>query len=199
MENYKVMILKICKALVLLLAFYATASAHGDEDHGEEKKAATNIGKDYFTATSISGLYELVMYYPPVKSGKLAKFKLFLSDFSTNIPVHKANIQLSVAEDANIKLKVIPIDSGVYEVSGTFPKDAHYALTANINSYHGADLLLVENIAIGQELDTPEETKTTENPTNPWISRGLYLLGGLGLGVLISLLLRRRTRSNNKI
>ena len=136
----------IRKFLILLLAPF-TLFAHGGEDHGDPKKATAKPAA-YFSSEAISDVYELLFKYQPLSPGKEAVLKLYASDFNTNEPVDSANVQISVADNPNIKLTVKQVDKGVYEVRGIFPAKKAYNLILNINSVLGPDLILIKDIVL---------------------------------------------------
>ena len=172
--------------LFYLLAFFPMLIfAHDGEDHGAEAKKTAPMSDSYFSSVSNSEKYELLLKYEPIKGGKDAMLRLFVTDFKTNKPLDDAKLEITLAEDGTKKFVVKHLESGIYEVKGTFPANKAYSLNVNINSSIGPDLMVIENIEVGKELPVADEINeagffTTNNL--------LLLLGGLILGALIAVI-----------
>lgn len=184
----------MCSYLLKLffILFTLHASAHGGEDHGASKPQS-QPGKNYFTVSSMSDKFELVLRYEPGKGGEKANMKLFVSDFETNKPVDGAKIQVSTI-DGDLSFTVTRLDSGIYNVAGTFPADKDYDLVANISAGDRADLLTLEHISVGEELPKAEEHATKS--TGIEMSTVLYIALAFIGGILIAWLLLRRRNSS---
>ncbi|MBI1781291.1 MAG: efflux RND transporter periplasmic adaptor subunit [Sphingobacteriales bacterium] len=184
----------IKKILILLLFIPSLVFAHGGEDDEGSKKTTVKPAA-YFSSEAISDVYELLVKYQPLLPGKEATFKLFVSDFNTNVPVDSATLQIAVADNPNIKLAVTQIDEGVYEVKGIFPEKKSYNLTVNINSSLGPDLILINNITIGKELEKPA---TAVHADMHWYQSTLFFgISGLLSGLLLMFFVMKRT--NRKV
>ena len=181
--------------LILLLLIPSLVLAHGGEDHGDAKQANTKPAT-YFSSEAVSDVYELLVKYHPLQPGKESTFKLFVSDFNSNAPVDSsATLQITVADNPNIKLAVSRIDNGVYEVKGIFPEKKSYNLTLNINSSLGPDLILINNISIGKEL---EKADTAIKINTQWYQTNLfYGIVGILTGFLIMFFVMKKT--NRKV
>jgi hypothetical protein len=176
------------------LAFGATpAAAHGGEDHGETA-TATAPGAQYFSATSQSTQFELLLRYEPLKAGEPAHLRLFVSDYATNAPISGARLTFTVPENDKLQFAATPQGPGEYLVEGQFPANETYSLTVNIVADKRADLMLLKGIAVGKELPAATVTPAAE-PFLTW-KMALLLLGGFLAGVVLTaLLLRRRIPS----
>lgn len=184
----------IKRLFYLLLFAPLLVKAHGGEDHGDAK-TATAKAATYFSSEATSDLYELLVKYQPLNPGKEALVKLYVSNFSSNVPIDTASIQITVSGNPNIKLTVMRLDKGIYEVKGIFPEKKSYNLTVNINSVLGPDLLLITNINVGKELpvDAPTDLHTIRWYSNSWF----YGIAGLIAGLGIMFLAMKRT--NRKV
>lgn len=182
----------IRKFLILLL-LPLTLFAHDGEEHGDVKKA-TSKSAAYFSNEVFSDVYELLFKYKPILPGKEAVLKLYASDFSSNAPIDSAAVQITVADNPNIKLSVKRVDKGVYEVRGIFPEKKSYNLTVSINSALGPDLILIKGIEIGKELEVDHE----EENTNHWYQSTLfYIITSLLAGMLLMFFIMKKT--NRKV
>lgn len=180
--------------IVVLLFLSVNLFAGGDpsdgHSHGNEAPAAAGRNtKPYFTVSSVSDKFELVLRYDPIKGGEKVNMRLFVSDFETNKPVD-GKIEVSTIE-GDLKFTVTRLDSGIYNVAGTFPANKDYDLVANISAGNKADLMTLEHIAVGQELPKAEEPheEGTGVAMKTILYIGLSFLGGI---LLTWLLLRRR-------
>ena len=179
------------RLLIILLWLPALAFAHGGEDHGDTKKT-TNLALSYFSSESASDKYELLVKYNPIIPGKEATLKLFASEFNTNKPIDSANIQVTVTGNPAIKVTVSKTDKGVYELKIIFPEKKVYNLIVNINSNAGADLLQLNNIEAGKELEMVESTE--QNHTHWYNSNWFFGVMGLVIG-FIAMFFINKTRS----
>lgn len=186
----------IKKILIILLLLPSFVFAHEGEDHGDAKKTSAKPAT-YFSSEAVSDLYELLVKYQPLQPDKPSTFKLFVSDFNSNAPVDSsATLQITVADNPNIKLEVTRVEDGVYEVKGIFPEKKSYNFTVNINSPLGPDLMLINNISVGKELEA-NETTAVHADTHWYQSNWFYGLTGILVGLLLMFFLMKRT--NRKV
>jgi len=170
--------------------------AHGGEDHGDSKPKASVTPKNYFTATALSDVYELLIKYEPIKPNEDTHFKLFVSDFESNKPVDSAKITITSPEDDKIKFEVKQIDNGIYEIHGNFSDKKIYSLTVNINSSLGPDLISITDIEVGKELPVSELTPSAKESffDKGWV---LVTIGFLGALLLMFILTKLKSKQVN--
>lgn len=175
----------------ILLVFPVLAFAHGGEDHADPKKAtASPVG--YFSSEAFSDKYELLIKYGHIEPGTEATLKLFLSDYNTNIPVDSATLQISVAGNPGIKVLVTRSEKGIYSLNVIFPDKKSYNLVVNINSIAGADLLQLNNIETGKELEADDGVAQAHSH---WYS-SKWFFGGAGILIgLVIMFFFNKTRS----
>lgn len=159
------------------------AFAHDGEDHGDAKKTSISPAS-YFSSEAASEIYEVLLKYSPIVPGKETSLRLYLSEYNSNKPIDSAKLEVSVAGNPNIKITVVRIDKGVFELKATFPEKKAYNLVVNINSYAGIDLIQLNNIEAGKLLAA---TAATENSSHPhWYSSNWFFgLIGLLIGLLV--------------
>lgn len=185
--------------LTLLLSCFGVSnlSAHEGEDHGAKKPAANSTTLTHFTTFAVSDKFEAVLYYGHIEAGEETTLTLFLSDFATNAPINKAQIDISISGEKGDKFTVTQKDSGTYLLKGVFPANKIYNLNANIAAGNIADLLLIRNVEVGKELPQANENnapETTEEHSE--ISPLLYALGGMFLGgIIIWILMSKRNKT----
>ncbi|WP_407527382.1 efflux RND transporter periplasmic adaptor subunit [Lacibacter sp. MH-610] len=174
----KRLIIQFLFGLLPVLAF-----AHGGEDHGDAKKTSVSPAS-YFSAEAASEIYEVLLKYSPIMPGKETSLRLYLSEFNTNKPIDSAKLEVTVAGNPNIKITVVRIDKGVFELKATFPEKKAYNLVLNINSYAGIDLIQLNNIEAGKVLASKMTTES--NSDSHWYSSNWFFgLMGLLIGLLV--------------
>jgi RND family efflux transporter MFP subunit len=126
----------------------------------------------------------VLLKYSPIVPGKEASLRLYLSEYNTNSPIDSAKLEVTVADNPNIKITVVRIDKGVFELKATFPAKKAYNLVININSYAGIDLIQLNNVEAGKELAATVTTESTPHPH--WYSSNWFFgLMGLLIGLLV--------------
>jgi len=182
------------RLLIILLWLPVLAFAHGDDGHGDAKKAGATA-TSYFSSEAFSDKYELLVKYSPLTPGKEGVLKLFISGYNTNKPLDTAGLAITVAGNPNIKVTITRLDKGVYELKAIFPEKKAYSLVADINSAAGADLIQVNNIEAGKKLAVAE---TTKEPQAHWYSSNWFFgLMGLLIGVIAMFFISKKR--NRKI
>lgn len=174
------------KYIILLLLLPVGAMAH--EGHGT---AATPVASTvYFSSEANSDKYETLIKYKTIPVGKEGSFQLYITDFVTNRPVEITNLKTSVSGNADLKLTLIKIDTGVFEVKGIFPEKKKYNISVSLNSSLGVDLLLVKDIETGKELPKPA---VEEGHSHWYSSNWFYSILGLLAGMVAMYFLMRKT------
>lgn len=165
------------------------AWAHGGEDHGDAKKTVASP-TSYFSSEAVSEIYELLLKYNPIVPGKESTLRLYLSEYNSNKPIDSAKLEITVAGNPNIKITVVRLDKGVFELKAIFPEKKAYNLVININSYAGIDLIQLNNIEAGKELAAPA---TETIPHSHWYSSNWFFgLIGLLIGLLVMFFVNKR-------
>lgn len=173
--------------IALFFLFHLPVSwAHGGEDHGKEKQTENSSAK-YFSSEALSDKYEVLVKYRELKAQEEAILQLFLSDAATNRAIDAASISIKLVGHPKLNFTLARMDSGVYQVKGTFPDNTVYDLQVNINAANGADFLQVPKIEVGKKLQVTEAEAHTHWYSNPW----LWAFLGLFVGLLIMYLFMR--------
>ena len=155
--------------------------AHEGEDHGAGKKAIAGAVA-YFSSEASSDKYELLIKYKTSPVAKEGSFRLFITNVITNAPVNANELKATVSGNADLKLSVIKVDTGVYEIKGTFPDKKVYNISVSLNSPLGADLLLVKNIEAGKEVPQPEVEEAHQHwYSSNWFIGLISLLAGMAV------------------
>ena len=166
------------KRLLLLFVIPMYAFAHDGDNHGEKKPTAE--GKTYFSSEAVSDKYELFLKYDPITPDTESVLRLFISEYQTNIPVDSAIVSILSKEDKSLKFIIKQVDKGYYEIKVTFPEEKKYSLSVTIASKLGPDLLLLQNIEPGKELEHDEAEHIDFFSSAPFLF-GTGLISGLAI------------------
>ena len=174
------------KWLLILLLLPLRLMAH--EGHNDAKKpAATPAATTYFSAEALTDKYEVLIKHGELKANEESRIDLFLSDAATNLPVDSASITITAPDASEVKFEVRQVSVGQYALTGTFPKDGDFGLTVAINAKQGPDLLLLNSVVVGKELQQAEEhdAEATSGLSTP-LAIGIGLLAGVFLMLVIA-------------
>lgn len=86
----------ICVAAVGSSAELFRVSAHGGEDHGDQKPKTETTAKGVVLRTTRLGDFELTVKHPPLEPGTLTHGSLFVTRYSTNEPVDAGSVQVAL-------------------------------------------------------------------------------------------------------
>jgi hypothetical protein len=89
----------------LMLASPALVFAHGDEDHGDKKKAVT-AGPGMIARTARAGDYEVMVKHPVLEPLHEHQVRVFITRYATNEPVKDAVVSLMIAAKGKEPIKV---------------------------------------------------------------------------------------------
>ncbi len=194
MKNFNQLKLFVFCLLLLANCQLVFASGGDDHTHGDESPAIAVLQQKYFSTEAISDKYEMLLRYEPIHISEPAQLTLFISEFATNKPVGKAEMKISAQEDNKITFTVKQTSNGTYSITAVFPEKKKYSLAISINSELGADLILLQNIEVGKELQHAEIAQEQFEIGNwkMWLLLSVTLFVGLGFGILI------QKRNNSK-
>ncbi len=88
-------------ALLCMFAIGSSAgvtwvSAHGGEDHGDEKPKTETTAKGAVLRTTRLGDFEVTVKHPPLEPGTITHGSLFVTRYATNEPVDGGNVQVAL-------------------------------------------------------------------------------------------------------
>ncbi|MEP7270888.1 MAG: FixH family protein [Acidobacteriota bacterium] len=117
--------------IVLGLALPPVSFAHGDEDHGDKKKAVA-AGPGMIARTARVGDYEVMVKHPVLEPLHEHAARIFVTRYATNEPIKDAVVSLVIAFKRTEPVKVAakasarpgeyeanlpPLDAGTYNLS----------------------------------------------------------------------------------
>lgn len=176
-EKWAVLIL-----IVLALAVPPVSLAHGDEDHGDKKKAVA-AGLGMIARTARVGDYEVMVKHRVLEPLHEHVARVFITRYLTNEPVKDALVTLVMAAKGKEPVKVAAKASsrpGEYEASLP-PVDAGtYDLSAAIVAGGASETASYGAVAV-ESPKPPAESSGSVEPKNTWL-----LAITLGLLALLS-------------
>lgn len=183
---------------IFILVYLFTVPLWGAETttHSAETPTAAAVEQRYFTTEAVSDKYELLLRYETLPIGQPVHLTLFISNYSTNKPVNKAEIEITAQENSKLKFTAKQSGEGTYIIETTFPEKKTYSLAVSLNSSLGADLILLPNVETGKELPGTETTNQTAVFKN-W-QTWLAIMLALALGLLLGILLQKRNTGRGK-
>ena len=183
---------------IFLIAFTPlSVFAHGGEDHAHADETVTSNRVNYFSTEATSEKYELLLKYEPIKANTDAHLVLYVSEYATNKPINNAEIKITSPQNADINFNINQTSEGKYIVNTEFPENKNYSLAVNINSSHGADLLLLQDIEIGKELPgVADHTPSIFGDWKIWLIIVFALIIGLGMGMFLQ---KKTLRSSREV
>lgn len=164
-----------------LIYFVCPGFSHGEDDHSTTTKSVS-AASDYFKTEVISDKYELLLKYKPLKIGEPSELIFFLSDYTTNQPIDKAEIKVTCNENPAIKISPKLSEAGIYIATAAFPEIAKYSFNVKINSEKGPDFLVLKGIEAGKSLPNSELKAEASLFANPWL---LFIFGFCAAFILI--------------
>ncbi|MEP6794832.1 MAG: efflux RND transporter periplasmic adaptor subunit [Saprospiraceae bacterium] len=173
--------------LGLYICFLSLQVFAHNGDEGTKQQAA---GQTYFSVSNSSDNFELVLHYQPIEATSQTKMRLFLSDFTSNIPVDSATFQITCLQLNDLIFNVKQMDRGLYEVSGTFPENKKYSFAVSIETKDKSDLMTLQGIEVGKKLEQPATTVSAGNSSS--IMNIIYIFLAFAIGVLITFLMMRK-------
>ena len=181
--------------LLVLLGAAPQARAHGGDDHGGGAQPSAGAIATTFSVAALSEKFELLLRFEPLKKGRDADMRLFISDYATNAPIKGAKLTVTCPEAAGLKFEISEKDPGAYLVEGTFPENKKYSLAVNVVAGDKADLMLLKGVKVGKELPVAAAAP----PAAPSIFSSwktiLALVGAFVLGIVLTAVLLRRHRN----
>ncbi len=135
--------MKRCKVALLLLASTVPglAAAHGGEDHGDAKPAATALVQGV-SAGAMGETFEVLVKAAHSEPNEATALRVFVSDARTNAPLTGAEVELSFLGASEVKLPATPAENaGLYTASATFPGEGSWEAMATVRRGNATEVL----------------------------------------------------------
>ena len=183
-------------ALVALLTLsgVVVVSAHGGEDHGEERAPTVSAIGDVQVHTARAGDIEVMLKHKSVEPDREGTARVFVTRFDSNEPITDAKVTLSLTgDDASVAAVAAGISAGMYEAKLPPLARGEYKLVARVE-YAGT----TESIDYGELKVTPASPAEVTSESS-WARTLLIVLGALtGLSVLCAALFRAAQSSRSR-
>lgn len=85
----------LCVLAICSSAGATPISAHGGEDHGDQKPKTETTAKGAVLRTARLGDFEVTVRHPPLEPGVLTHGSLFVTRYATNEPIDAGNVQVA--------------------------------------------------------------------------------------------------------
>lgn len=112
-------------------------SAHGGEDHGDQKPKTETTDKGAVLRTTRLGDFEVTVKHPPLEPGTIAHGSLFVTRYATNEPVDAGNVQAALeAQGGSISDVVVEksATAGSYALDMPALPDGEYTLRVTLTA-----------------------------------------------------------------
>lgn len=188
-------------SLLLLWIGSSLLRAHEGETHGDTTKVKMEEGM--FVLSAVTENFEVVLKYPPTKTGKEVRILLYLSAYATNKPIKDAEIEFEITGLDTIKPKVEKTDlAGVYHAELTLPDNNPYDILLTITAEGIVDLIPINGLQAGFPSRRGQEESHSDGSESSLM--GTLILGGivlllLGLVAYVSYALGKRSVSKQSV
>ncbi len=149
----------------------AQVSAHGGEDHGEEKPKTATTTAGTVTRSTRLGDFEIMLKHSPLEPDAAAAGRLFITRFATNEAVGDANPAMEI-ESANGAVTEIPIEktaaTGSYTVKIPALPEGAYTIRAKTTAGDKTSTATFSGVEIAHQ-----ETAAAETGTSSWTQTAL--------------------------
>lgn len=184
-------VLALSVLLSILLSAARIASAHGGEDHGDEKKAPVTALGQTNSQLATSGNIEVFVKYPTPKFGEETVLRVFVNDRVTNAPIPGVNIALNFKSSnktqtaSAIQTNASPSDTpGVYQAAITFPDRGEYNLSLKLSSESINEQVTITGITVPDKASITVNTETINSTGMLFTVLIIVTLAALGVWFL---------------
>lgn len=170
----------LCVLAIVSSGVTTRISAHGGEDHGDQKPKTETNAKGVVLRTTRLGDFEVTVKHPPLEPGVLTHGSLFVTRYATNEPIDAGNVQ--VAFDAQGG-SIVDVTVGKSTTAGSYGLDipalteGHYTLRVTLIAGGKA------STATFSDIDVRTETAAT-GAASSWsgfLVTAMLLFIGIGL------------------
>jgi|GEM_PF-2440050 len=198
---------------VLLLGQSPMVSAHGGEDHGDQKPVAPAAGGQMNTKLAKAEGLEVLVKYPTPKPAEDTLLRVFVTDSKTNAPIAGVNVAMVlnyagkietatapsfgvVHADANaIEAVATPTDTpGIYEAHVVFPEVGQYNIALRIAGTNINQEMTIAGVAVPARVTSSNGSRVI--PVTLIVLIGLLLISLTAAAYLMWLRPRTMQRRN---
>ena len=182
-------------AILCVLAIGSSAglirvSAHGGEDHGDEKPKTETTAKGSVLRTTRLGDFEVTVKHPPLEPDTIAHGNLFVTRYATNEPVDAGSVQVTLEAQNGTTLDVAVTKSataGSYALDVPAVAEGEYTLRVTITAGGKASTASFSGVEARHE----SAAIGTASSWSGLMLTAMFLVIGIGLfGALVYLSVR---------
>lgn len=191
----KAVIATLLTALITVLTSSGiVVSAHGGEDHGEERAPTVSAIGDVQVHTARAGDIEVTFKHKSIEPDREGTARVFVTRFDSNEPITGAKVTLLLAGgDTSVAAVAAGISAGIYEAKLPPLARGEYRFVAHVD-YAGT----TESVDYGELKVIPAPPAEVTSDSS-WARTLLIVLGMLtGLGVLCAALFRAAQSIQNR-
>lgn len=187
--NLKLRSLKAALLLSLMLGLLgnvSTVSAHGGEDHGDEKPKTATTDKGTVSHTSRLGGYEIMLKHPALEPDTATSARFFVTKFETNEAAENAApaIEFESANGAVTQAEIEKTDAaGSFLIKIPALPEGDYTIRAKLTYGGETDTATFS----GVEVSHAAETAGAGNASSWFGTSLLFLTGAIVLGLFAGL------------
>lgn len=177
-------------------------SAHGGEDHGDQKPKTETTAKGIVLRTTRLGDFEVTVKHPPMEPGTIAHGSLFVTRYATNEPVDAGSVKVVLEAQGGSTSDIAVAKSttaGSYTLDIPALTEGDYTLRVTITAGGKASTATFS----GVEVRHASVATGTASSWSGFLLTAMFLIVGIGLFVgLVYLAVRvagRRTLSEETV
>jgi len=173
-------------AAVLLMTPARIASAHGGEDHGDQKVQTVSAVANMTTRAVHAGDYEVAIKYPNIVPDQETVARIFITRFDTNEPITKAKVIMLLESAGRTPVEVTATTTttpGSYEVKLPPTPQGDAKLSARVETGGATEVASFGTVKVA----TPQAQATVDGAL--WARTALMALGLTSLACLFAALI----------
>lgn len=175
----------LCVLVIGSSACATRISAHGGEDHGDQKPKTETTAKGAVLRTARLGDFEVTVKHPPLEPGVLTQGNLFVTRYATNEPVDAGNVQVAFdAQGGSISDVTVEksATTGTYALNIPALTEGQYTLRVTITAGGKASTATFSGVEVRDEAAA---SGTVSSWSGFFLTAALLLVGiGLFAGLI---------------
>lgn len=177
-------------AILWLAMAPAAVGAHAGHDEAAPEPVATDPNQ--VVRSLLDDNFEVVLKYRSVPGATRTRVQVFVSDYTTNMPIEGARVRLRTSAPVALAAEAAAVRPGIYEADLDYPRAGDYTMILTIEGTTPAEFALA-SLPMGKALAQPSGPRSSAKAKpQPVPSIAILLLGALVVAGAIILFSRRR-------
>ena len=165
----------------------SAARAHGGENHGDEKPAATQTHANVTVRVARAGDYEITLKHAALEPDKATAARVFVTRFATNEPGTEAQVVLLISGANSLEIKATAtVTPGAFEAKLPPLPAGEITLSAKISVAGTSSTASFGRVTVAPPAAVPPENATLWARTALLAAGALAVLGMLGAALFLS-------------